>query len=171
METSPSPIAAERPAGWLSAALVTGLLAGTLDITAACTQYVLTTHKSPVGVLYFVASGLVGRAAFAGGPGMAVLGLVAHYCIAVAFAVFLYWLSPRLPVLLRYPVLAGLGYGLVVWLIMNLVVLPSSRVAVPPLKPEPAAIGLVILMLCIGLPIALRAARFYAGRRPGAPPH
>ncbi|GAB2854706.1 hypothetical protein [Hymenobacter ruber] len=168
METSPLPAAAERPAGWLRAALITGLLAGTLDITAACTQYVLMTHKPAVNVLYFVASGLVGQAAFGGGPGMAALGLVAHYCIAVAFAVFLYWLSPRLPVLLRHPVLAGLSYGLVVWLIMNLVVLPSSRVAVRPLKPEPAAIGLVILMLCIGLPIALRAARFYGGRRPGA---
>ena len=165
METSQPLTAVAHAANWLRAALVTGLLAGTLDIVAACSQYVLTTHKSPVDVLHFVASGLVGPAAFAGGAGTAALGLAAHYGIAILFAGLLYWLSPRLPVLLRHPVLAGVGYGLIVWLIMNLVVLPNSRVVTRPLEPVPSAIGLAILMLCIGLPIAIRAARYYARPR------
>ncbi|GAA4044661.1 hypothetical protein GCM10022409_33410 [Hymenobacter glaciei] len=165
METPQVPGPEGHPVGWGRAAFVTGLLAGTLDITAACTQYVLTTHKSPVDVLDFIASALFGKEAFAGGVGMALTGLVAHYLIAIMFAVFFYWLSPRLTWLLEHPVLAGVFYGMAVWLLMNLVVLPNSRVGVRPLEPVPSAIGLGILILCIGLPIAVRATRYYNRRR------
>ena len=167
METplATSPSAARRP-GWARAALLTGLLAGTLDITAACTQYVLMAHKSPVNVLHFVASGFFGPAAQAGGAGMALAGLAFHYLIAGTWAVVFYWLYPRLPWLRKLPpVLAGLGYGAVVWLVMNRLVVPSSRVPQRPFSLQSAAIGMGILMLCIGLPIALRAARHY-GRAP-----
>ena len=164
MEKQPSPSPGGHPGGWGRAAVLTGLLAGTLDIAAACTQYVLLTHKSPVNVLDFIASALFGKEAFAGGIGMALTGLAAHYLIAILFAMFFYWLCPRLPWFLQRPVLAGVFYGLAVWLLMNLLVLPNSRVAVQPLQPVPSAIGLGILILCIGLPIAIRAARYYTRR-------
>jgi uncharacterized membrane protein YagU involved in acid resistance len=170
METASSTLLQYRPAGWLRAAFITGLIAGTLDIAAACTQYVLMAHKPPANVLYFVASGIVGNAAFAGGPAMALMGLALHYGISLFFAVAFYWLYSRLPGLGRHRVLAGLVYGAVVWLIMNALVVPFSQTPKLPFNLFSAAVGVAIIMLCIGLPISLRAARFYAAgnekRRP-----
>ncbi|MBD2724727.1 hypothetical protein [Hymenobacter armeniacus] len=166
METSLLPSPAARRTGWVAAALLTGLLAGTLDIAAACTQYVLLAHKPPVNVLRFVASGLFGPAALAGGAGMALAGLVFHYGIACAWALVLYWLYPRWSLLRQLPpLLVGLLYGAVVWAIMNLLVVPASRIPPRPFNLPSAAMAMGILMACIGLPIAWRAARYY-GRRP-----
>jgi uncharacterized membrane protein YagU involved in acid resistance len=145
----------------LRAIATTALLAGTLDITAACTQAALTSGISPAAVLRYVASGVFGKAAFVGGAEMAVWGLVFHYLIASVFTVVYFWLSARLSVLVRHPVLAGLGYGLVVWSIMNLLVVPASATPKLPFQPLKAAVGAGIIMVCIGLPIALRAARYY----------
>ncbi|MDQ2770242.1 MAG: hypothetical protein M3Y54_07060 [Bacteroidota bacterium] len=161
METSALRPVAPATTSWLPSALLTGLLAGTLDIAAACTQYALMTHKPPVQVLHYVASGAFGPAAMAGGARMAGAGLLFHYGIATGFALAFYWLAARWPALLRRPVLAGLGYGVLVWVVMNLVVVPLTRIPARPLHLLPSAIGLGILMLCIGLPIALRAVRFF----------
>ena len=163
METSARRPAIPSPASWLPSALLTGLLAGTLDISAACTQYALMTHQPPVQVLHYVASGAFGPAAMAGGAGMAGAGLLFHYGIATGFACAFYGLAARWPQLLRRPVLAGLGYGVVVWLIMNLGVVPLTRIPARPFHLLPSAIGMAILMLCIGLPTALRAAGFFRG--------
>ncbi|MCB2407914.1 DUF1440 domain-containing protein [Hymenobacter lucidus] len=158
---------ASRPASrhLLRAIATTALVAGTLDIVAACTQFALTTGKSPVIVLQFVASGVFGKAAFTGGPAMAVWGLLLHFLIATIFTVAYFWLYPRLPWLGRHPVAAGLGYGVVVWLIMNRMVVPLSGVAPQPFIPLKALMAAAILMLCIGLPIALLTARYYNSRR------
>ena len=164
METLPGNQPTSQPANWGPAALVTGLLAGTLDITAAGTQYALMAHKSPIGVLHFVASGVFGPAALAGGAGMALAGLLLHYLLAVGFAVAFYWLYPRLFSQRTSPVLLGLLYGVAVWLLMNLVVVPNSHVAKRVFKPWSVAVGMSVLVGCIGLPIAWRATRYYAGK-------
>ncbi|MBJ6111043.1 hypothetical protein JAO73_18620 [Hymenobacter sp. BT523] len=157
---------AARRAGWVAAASLTGLVAGSLDIAAACTQYVLLTHKPPVNVLHFVASGLFGPAALAGGASMALAGLAFHYGIACTWALVLYWLYPRWSLLSQLPpLLVGLFYGAAVWAIMNLLVVPASQIPPRPFTLPSAAMAMGILMACIGLPIAWRAARYY-GRRP-----
>ncbi|MBD2769764.1 hypothetical protein IC235_17885 [Hymenobacter sp. BT664] len=152
-----------RPWAWSAGA--TGLLAGTLDITAACLQFVVVTHKSPANVLRFVASGLFGQAALTGGAGMALVGLGLHYLIAIVFAVVFYWLYSRLPLLWKLPsAVPGVIYGEVVGLIMNWVVVPSSHVPRQPYNPASGPMSLSIV-LCIGLPIAVRAARYYSPDR------
>lgn len=57
-------------------------------------------------------------------------------------------------------VLCGLLYGIAVYAFMNVIVLPLSAVAFKP-SHTPAALaqGLVIHMLCVGLPIALAVRR------------
>ena len=159
--------AAPPTVNWLPSALLTGLLAGTLDISAACAQYALMTHKPPVQILYYVASGAFGPAAMGGGVTMALAGLLVHYFIATFFACAFYWLAARWLGLLRRPVLAGLGYGVLVWVLMNVGVVPLTRIPARPFHLLPSAVGMGILMLCIGLPTALRAARFF--RPPAAP--
>ena len=59
------------------------------------------------------------------------------------------------PLLRRHLVVAGIVYGLIVWLVMNLVVLPLSNVRHVPIQPRAAAIAAIILVLCVGLPLSL----------------
>ena len=109
-----------------------------------------------------IASGLLGPASFTGGAGSAALGVALHFLIAtVATAVF-YFASRTLRFLVDQAIPAGLLYGVFVYLFMNFVVIPLS--AVPAARRSPPLsgriIGLLIIMFCVGLPIALLVRRF-----------
>src|SRR5215216_5727491 len=138
-----------------------GLIAGTLDICAAFLTAWLRRGVRPAALLRFVASGLLGPAAFTGGAKTAALGLALHFLIAnVATAVF-YFASRKWLFLIERPVHFGLLYGVAVYLFMNFVVLPLSAVpqrATPTLTSR--TIQLLIIMFCIGLPIAAVVRRF-----------
>lgn len=139
-----------------------GLIAGALDITAACLAAWFRASVTPVRVLQSVASGLLGSASYSGGTKTAVLGLALHFLIATIWTIIFYVASRKLRFLIARPEVWGLVYGVVVYAIMNFVVLPWSRF--PPSRVAPTltgrAIGLVIIMFCIGLPIALIVRRF-----------
>jgi hypothetical protein len=64
----------QQPSKAVSTILLAGVIAGTLDIIAACTQYYINTGKGPGNVLRYVASGVFGKKAFAGGVSMAAWG-------------------------------------------------------------------------------------------------
>lgn len=141
--------------------LLGGLIAGTLDITAACVVAWLRAAVSPIRVFQSVASGLLGAASSAGGAKSAVLGLALHFLIAtVATAVF-YFASRKLRFMVARPITVGLLYGVAVYLFMNFIVLPLS--AVPRRGPPPLSgriIGLLVIMFCVGLPISLIVSRY-----------
>ena len=145
----------------VNAILLTGLTAGFLDITAACTQYYIKTGKGPGGVLRYVASGVFGKKAFAGGTGMAVWGLFFHFIIAFSLTIFFFWLYPKIRWLRKNIVLSGLLYGVFAWLVTNLFIIPLSRVPSVPFVLSKAIIAALILMACIGLPISLMANKHY----------
>jgi hypothetical protein len=133
-----------------------GLLAGALDITYACVNSGLRGRGGPERVLQSVASGLLGKGAFEGGAGAAALGLFCHFLIAVTAAFVYYAASRQLDILVRQPVVCGLLYGVVVYVVMSFVVVPLS--AAPfrfPLRPGVIIPGLLVHMFLIGLPIAL----------------
>ena len=77
-----------------------------------------------------------------------------HFFIAIVAAAVYYAASRVWTVLTRRFVLCGLAYGVIVYAVMNLVVLPLSRVnfRFPPW--QVTAWLIVIHMLCVGLPIA-----------------
>jgi hypothetical protein len=103
---------------------------------------------------------LLGAASFNGGTKTVLLGLALHFLIAtVATAVF-YFASRKLLVLIEHPVVFGLLYGVVVYVVMNFAVLPLSRIQPRPMTLTGFTIGILTLMLCIGLPIALIVRRF-----------
>ena len=137
-----------------------GLIAGTLDICAACVTSWLRAGVRPVQVLHSVASGLLGPAAFQGGTKTAALGLALHYLIATIWTIVFYLASRKLLFLIEHPVPFGLIYGVVVYLFMNFVVLPLSLVTRRPIPLSGRIIGMLIIMFCIGLPIALIVRRF-----------
>ena len=137
-----------------------GLIAGTLDITAAFLTAWFRSGVAPVRVLQFISSGLLGTEAYAGGAKTAVLGLALHFLIAtVATAVF-YLASRSLLFLIERPIIMGLLYGVVVYLFMNYVVIPLSFIAQRPATMSGRIIGVLTIMFCVGLPIAVIVRRF-----------
>ena len=141
-----------------------GLIAGTLDITGACVTAWLRTGARPVRIFQSVASGALGAAAYDGGAKTAALGLALHFLIATIWTIVFYLASRKLRFLVQQPIVWGLVYGVVVYAFMNFVVLPLSRF--PPGRTPPTLtgrlIGLLVIMFCIGLPIALIVRRFSA---------
>jgi uncharacterized membrane protein YagU involved in acid resistance len=99
-----------------------GLIAGTIDIGAAS----LISIISPLVILQAVASGLLGRAAFQGGAGVMVLGLLLQWGMSILIAAFFTLAASKWPSLARRWILWGTLYGVVVFIVMNYVVVPLS---------------------------------------------
>lgn len=143
------------------AILLGGLVAGAMDITAACING--SWHgRTPVQIFQSVAGGWLGRDTFQGGWKTAVLGLVLHFFIAtVATAVF-FVASLGLPWLTRQPLLSGPLYGSLVYLFMYGVVLPLSAYHSRFFNQSATAIftAWLIHIFCVGLPIALMVRKY-----------
>ena len=137
-----------------------GLIAGTLDICAAFLTAWLRAHIGPAALLRFVASGLLGPTALQGGAEIALLGLALHFVIATIWTIVFYLASRKWLFLIERPVMFGLLYGIAVYTFMNFVVLPLSLVTRRPITAVGTTIGLLTIMFCIGLPIALVVRRF-----------
>lgn len=139
--------------------LKTGLLVGSLDLTAAIVQYVLMTGKSAANVLRFIASGVFGETAFAGGTTMLLWGILFHYCIALVVTGIFWLLYPYLQRVLNSPMLLGVLYGALVWVVMNRIVLPLSNAPALPFTLYGMLMGMGILIIAIGIPISLLVSR------------
>ena len=138
-----------------------GLIAGTLDICAAFLTAWLRAGVGPIGLLQYVASGALGPAAFQGGIKTALIGLVLHYLIATIWTIVFYLASRKWLFLIERPVQFGLLYGIAVYLFMTFVVVPFlSRVTPRPATITGRTIGILTIMFCVGLPIALIVRRF-----------
>ena len=90
------------------------------------------------------------------------MGVVLHFFIATTWTAIFYFASRKLRFLIERPITWGLVYGVLVWVFMNFVVLPLSRFPAPRTAPTlwGRMIGLLIIMFCIGIPIALIVRRF-----------
>ena len=134
--------------------LAGGLMAGTLDLTSA---YISYGWNVPRGI----AAGLLGPGARQGGLGPYILGIFLHFFIAMSAAVVFNLVSKKLDFLLHHPLICGLFYGIAVFLVMNLVVLPLSAIHFKgPYTLRGLVQGLLIHMICIGLPISYSARQF-----------
>jgi len=144
--------------------LKAGLLVGTLDIAAAFANTWISSGTAPDVVLKFIASGVFGREeAFAGGWGMAAMGLLFHYLIAFSFTLFFFWIFPKVKTWIPNWVLLGVLYGILVWVVMNRLVVPLSNTPKGPFNLQSALINAAILIVCIGLPLAFMASRQKVG--------
>ncbi|MFA6470241.1 MAG: DUF1440 domain-containing protein [Bacteroidota bacterium] len=146
----------------LTPVLFTALFAGTLDIAAAMVNYSVSTGNVSTAVLRFIASGVFGSEAFSGGMMMAACGLIFHYCIAFFWTMVYFLLYPHIQSVGSNAYLAGAFYGVIIWCGMNLIVLPCSNVPHHPIDAANAAEAIAILIICIGIPVAVIAHRFYS---------
>ena len=141
--------------------LLAGLVAGTLDILDAIVFYRLRFHTPPIRILQSIASGLLGRHAFAEGIRSAMIGLAIHFCIATFWAALFVLIARSVPAMRRYAIASGIAYGLIVYAVMNYLVLPQTHAR--PLPTQASIIvlnGVCAIVFCIGLPIALINRRF-----------
>jgi hypothetical protein len=151
-----------------SAIITTGLLAGTCDIVAACTQFYIKTGKSPILVGQYIASALFGKeTAYSGDVSMIILGFLFHYVVAFGWTILFFMAYPKISFLRGNKVIAGIVYGAFVWVMMSQVVVPMTLIGRGAFNFTNAAQAMAILMVCIGIPISLMANRFYkAGQKP-----
>jgi len=141
--------------------VISGLIIGTAHaisyhwfISSVLGGYPLTS------VYQYIASAALGESAFAGGIATALLGVLFHYIVSFIVAGVFVLGADRIFLLRRYPVVSSLLYGLGVFIIMNMIVIPLS--AAPPL-PVPTTSQLILNILdhilVIGLPLGILAWR------------
>ena len=144
------------------AVMTGGLIAGALDLTDPIVFYGLRGVKA-IRIPQSIASGLIGARAFRGGWQTAGLGVALHFLIALAWAAVYCFAARRVRFLARHWVICGLLYGGVIYLFMNRVVLPLSRVAkTPPPQGTVLVNGVLAVVILVGLPIAWAANRYQA---------
>lgn len=139
--------------------LVTALIVGACDITYAITFSYLRSGVSPQRLLQSVAAGWFGRdAAFAGGWATAAAGLGFHFFIAFTITAIFFLAARSMRWLIERPIITGPLYGIGVYLVMNRVVIPLSKIGPQPWPRTSVLVsGLLVHMFVIGLPIALGA--------------
>lgn len=137
----------------LRAILITGLIVGTMDITSAII-ITLIRGGTITRLMQFIASGLLGKAAFQGGMPVVWLGLALHFVIAFGLVIVFYFASRKIAFLKQQAVASGIIYGLIVFAFMNLIVLPLSAATSKPTL-SGVLIQIAIHMFVIGLPTSL----------------
>jgi len=102
--------------------VLAGVIAGTIDIGAAS----LISALSPMVILRAVASGLLGKAAFAGGPLTALLGLLLQWGMSILIAATYVVVTARWLGMRRRWRVTGVLAGVVIFMVMNYLVVPLS---------------------------------------------
>lgn len=110
-----------------------------------------------------VSAGLLGRdAAVAGGAQTAYLGLAIHFFISACVVGVYFLASKRYPALIRRPILYGLVYGVIVYIVMNFVVIPLSAITPGAFSLKWFCIHATGHAFCVGLPAVLFVRRAIA---------
>jgi hypothetical protein len=147
----------------LIAILLGGIIAGALDIAYACIHYGIVYGVPPMRIFQSVAAGAIGPEAARGGAwATASLGLGLHFLLTTIMAAFFVAWTRMVPDLNKWPLLSGATYGLAIFAIMQIVVLPMSATEGAGDGPNGQFLlgGLLIHAFGVGVPIALIAKRF-----------
>jgi hypothetical protein len=152
------------------AILVGGLAAGILDAIDAIVAFKAVLGVGPIPIYQFVASGMLGPSAFAGGVSTALVGVAVHLLIAFSAAAVFAVASTRLPVLTERFVPSGAVFGVGVYAFMNYVVIPLSQIAPSPFSLALFVNGVLGHAAFVGIPIAYATRRAFTPR-PGGLSH
>lgn len=137
----------------LSAILWGGLVAGTLDIGAAS----VISGYNPLVILKYVAGGVLGKSSLAGGWQNAALGMALQWAMSLLIAaIFVLFTRRHIAHSTRWP-WWGIGYGVVIFAVMNYVVVPLSALHATPHFSTYSFIANLAAMLLFGWIVALFA--------------
>ena len=147
----------------LRLSVIGGLIMSTLHLFLQ--QWIFTVLIAKLApsftvVLQYVASGLLGDAAYTGGFATALLGLILEYLMCIIIAGIFIFSADRIPLLRKNVIVGSLLYGFGVLIVMNFVVQPLSAAATLPAPPMGLLIEIVLEhMLLVGLPLGILVQR------------
>jgi hypothetical protein len=147
----------------LHAILLGGFVAGAADIISALGNQ----GGRVVGVMQYIASGLIGKIAFDGGALTVALGFLVHFGLTTIMAALFVLAARRWEILWRNPWPMGLAYGALLYVAMFYFIVPILSAAQGWKTPQGfwrnlgAANGHGFF---VGVPIAC-AARYFLGRK------
>ncbi|MDZ4707482.1 MAG: hypothetical protein SH818_03690 [Saprospiraceae bacterium] len=150
--------------GLLRTIFFTALIAAILDLAGAAINYMISSGgKFPKKILEYIAGGVYGGSALDGSMGMNIKGALLHFLIASIWTILFFSFYPKIKFFHRSIWVNAVVYGLIVWLVMNLIVLPFSAWKAPivPFKLETAIRAAIVLIICVALPIAMSARKYY----------
>jgi hypothetical protein len=128
-------------------------ISGSLDILFAMIL-TLAFGRQISGMLRYVGSGPFPQAMDMGATG-AILGLVVHFALMAMMATVLMFYLRANPAQLDKAIMVGLVYGLLTYLVMNLVVVPLRFGTPLPPKTLSIATQLFAHIFLVGIPMAL----------------
>ena len=132
--------------------LLATAICGTLDILFAVIL-TLMRGKEPAAMLRFVASGPFPDATTMGTTG-SLLGLAVHFTLMTIMVAAFVVAARNIPALTDRPLLWGVIFGLITFVIMNWIVVPLRFPAAWPPKPLAIATQLFAHIVLVGLPTA-----------------
>ena len=143
-----------------------GFLVGLLDISAAFIQTkIMFPERNPLGVLRYIAGAVFGKERASSENSMYFLGALFHFIIAYYFTTAFFLIYPHIRFLSKSRLLTGILYGIIIWAVMNLIVVPQTKIAHRPFVLKNAAIAAGILIVAIGIPLSYLGYRFYYRRK------
>ena len=146
----------------VSTVIKAGLIAGTLDICSAFLYSYIKRGTSPTTVLQYLAKFVFGKETITDTTLQSITGLLIHFLIAMGWTILFFILYPRLNFMRINKILTGIVYGLFVWTIMNVVLLPLWSGKAFVFNPESSTINAIILILAIGMPLSFIASQYYS---------
>ena len=166
--TTITPPGTKQPNSSIPTIIKAGLLAGTLDICSAFIYSYIKRGTAPQSVLQYVSKVALGKSTFSpqdplGDPTVqAITGLLVHFTIAMSWAFIFFILYRNLKWMRQNKILTGILYGLLVWTVMNVILLPLWNNKPFVFNPENSTINALILIVAIGLPLSFMAHRHYS---------
>ncbi|HXB10148.1 MAG TPA: hypothetical protein VNW04_23655 [Puia sp.] len=142
--------------------LLTGLIAGVLDITYAYLDVYVQSGRFSRKMFQYIAGGALGlTTSMKGGVPVIVLGIFFHFFIAFVFTLFFFLLYRKSKLSVVNPYLLALLYGIFIWTVMNLVVLPLTALPSRPMDWAKGAFDALMFGVTFGLPLVFSARWFF----------
>jgi len=140
-----------------AAIVVAGLAAAVIEMVFVLPIQTLLLGNTIARVFEIIAAGALGRRALGGGTDVFLLGVGIHVFVSVVAAA-VYVFAARLwdDVLIRKPVISGMAFGAVSYVVMTFIAIPLSALGY---RPNPVIVNIwlsiAIHVSAFGLPIGL----------------
>jgi len=139
------------------------LVAGTFDISYAIITWGPVFGKiTAAQILQSIASALMGKDAFTGGTPTALIGLAMHYGISLAWTMLYFFIYPHIPLLAKNKWVSGIVYGVVVWGMMTIVIVPLVTGRAWTYNTAPFLKSIAPMILLFGPSIAFITGKYFA---------
>jgi uncharacterized membrane protein YagU involved in acid resistance len=139
-----------------------GLIAGAFDILGAIIVYsVVMQVTTDIKILKGIGRAAFGASIFHDGVSLSLYGLFIHFVIAFSFSAFYFFIYPYISFAKKQRLLSGFLYGIFVWCVMNLIILPLFHISDIPSNWTVIIRGALILMICVGLPVSIIINKYY----------